>query len=156
VVVVEVEGRRVTGVSASCPRRPPCFSAAIMPRDPTNAQLSAKLSYQSGQTPSFLLKLQRQVAGHAPADEDEPTYIDEEFEHGHGGRPDIPRRPPIPRRPDDEAGSGDEKPDGTGELDEEDGDEERPQIVVLREGKHLSELEVDNEKRKGASLHLRS
>jgi hypothetical protein len=128
-----------------------------MPRELTNAQLSSKLNYRSGQTPSFLLKLQRQVAGYSAADEDEPTYVDSdggEFERGASGRPDIPRRPPVPRRPSDQPGSGDEKSgsraDGTGELDEDDEDEERPQVVVLKEGKHLSQIEVENEKRKGS------
>ena len=55
---------------------------------------------------------------------------DDEFEYDGSGRPPIPRRPAIPERPEDEQGSADE-----------DDQDERPQIVVLREGKHLSERE---------------
>lgn len=72
-------------------------------------------------------------------DEDE----DHEFEYDGSGRPPIPRRPAIPERPDDEAGSADEEED-----------EERPQVIVLREGKHLTEREVENEKRKGTPTPL--
>lgn len=64
---------------------------------------------------------------------------DDEFEYDGSGRPPIPKRPAIPERPDDEPGSADED-----DLDE------KPQIVVLKEGKHLSEREVENEKRRGA------
>ena len=63
---------------------------------------------------------------------------DDEYEYDGSGRPPIPKRPPIPERPDDELGSA-----------EEDNGDDAPQIVVLREGKHLSEREVENEKRKG-------
>ncbi|KAF6759890.1 hypothetical protein DFP72DRAFT_988650 [Ephemerocybe angulata] len=89
----------------------------MAPKEPTRAQLSSKLSYQA-QKPAFLQKLQNRMAG-----------IDEEFEHvGHGREP-IPRRPrpAIPERPADDPGSADE-----------DFDDERPQVVVLKEGKHLS------------------
>lgn len=132
----------------------------MAPRDPTNAQLSSRLNYNSGQTPSFLLKLQARVAGRAPDEDDEddeqPAYADDDaFEAGASGRPPIPRRPPPPRRPRDQPGSGDEDArrageDGAGELDEEDGEDEAPQVVVLREGKHLSKGEAENERRRGA------
>ncbi|TCD64050.1 hypothetical protein EIP91_004599 [Steccherinum ochraceum] len=109
------------------------------PKEPTRAQLSSRLAY-SAQTPAFLLKLQRKVGGHQD-DEDEPQYEDDEFEDDGSGRPPIPRRPAIPTRPDDDPGS----------ADEDDGDE-APQIVVVREGKHLSGREVENEKRKAKGL----
>ena len=75
-------------------------------------------------------------------------YGRDEYEHVNdgSGRPPIPRRPPIPERPADNPGSADED-EGD---DDEDRDGERPQIVVLKEGKHLSEHEVENERRKGA------
>ncbi|KAG1736524.1 hypothetical protein EDB19DRAFT_1910188 [Suillus lakei] len=57
------------------------------------------------------------------------------------GRPPIPVRPAIPERPDDDPGN----------LDEDDVDE-RPQVVVLKEGKHLTEREAENEKRKEKGL----
>jgi hypothetical protein len=121
-------------------------------REPTNAQLSSRLRYDQGDAPAFLSRLRAQVSGHAHHDEDEPSYeYEDEFDGGDGGRPPIPRRPPIPTRPDGEAGSGDER-DGKGTLDEEDAEDEAPQIVVVKEGKHLSEREVENEKRKGVKI----
>lgn len=65
---------------------------------------------------------------------------DDEFEDDGSGRPPIPVRPPIPERPKEDPGSGDEDVD------------EKPQVVVLKEGKHLTEREAENEKRKGESL----
>ena len=47
-------------------------------------------------------------------------------------------RPSIPERPKDNPGS-----------EVEDDDDEKPQVVVLKEGKHLTEREAENEKRKG-------
>lgn len=122
-------------------RLPVSFSLTIMPpRDPTNAQISSRLSY-SQDTPAFLRKLQNRVAGVR----DSPEYEDEysgggEFYDDGSGRPPIPQRPAIPERPEDEPGS----------ADEDDGDE-KPQVVVLREGKHLSAHQAENERRKGAS-----
>lgn len=115
-----------------------------MPKEPTRAQLSSKLGYQS-HTPSFLLKLQRQIGGRVQGRRDDEDYDEDEdegqFEDDGSGRPPIPVRPTIPERPDDEPGS----------ADEDDGDE-KPQVVVLREGKHLTEREVENEKRKAKGL----
>lgn len=77
---------------------------------------------------------------------DESEEEDEEFEYVGNGRAPIPKRPrerpPIPERPDNDPGSADE-----------DGGDEAPQIVVLKEGKHLTAREVENIKRKGAMLH---
>ena len=109
----------------------------MAPREPTRHQLSSRLAY-SAQTPSFLLKLQNQVAGRPTdeEDEDEPQYLDGVDEFGRE------RRPPIPERPEtDEKGSEDE-----------DDVDEKPIVVVLKEGKHLTELEAKNEKRKGTHL----
>ena len=39
-----------------------------------------------------------------------------------------------------------------GQEDEDDGDE-KPQVVVLKEGKHLTEREAENERRKGTDPH---
>jgi hypothetical protein len=104
-------------------------------RDPTNAQLSARLRYAEGAAPAFLARMRAQVAGHAYDGEDDPAYEFEDVE----GREAIPRRPAVPVRPDD----------GEGVLDEDDGEDEAPQVVVLREGKHLSGREAENERRKG-------
>lgn len=120
-----------------------------MSREPTKHQLSSRLSYQQ-HTPAFLRRLQKNYGGRTHGDDDDeeegedgPTYGDDEFEDDGSGRPPIPVRPSIPERPKDNPGSGDE-----------DGDDEKPQVVVLREGKHLTEREVQNEKRKGASVRL--
>ncbi|CDO76987.1 hypothetical protein BN946_scf184298.g14 [Trametes cinnabarina] len=110
-----------------------------MSKEPTRHQLSSRLAYQA-KTPAFLLRLQQQHGG------GRRDYDDDEFEDDGSGRPPIPRRPAIPERPDDDPGSA-------GEDDED----EKPQVVVLKEGKHLTELEVENERRKGmivCRLHL--
>jgi hypothetical protein len=116
-----------------------------MSREPTKHQLSSRLSYQQ-HTPAFLRRLHKNYGGGRRGDdedeEDDPTYGDGEFEDDGSGRPPIPVRPSIPERPKDDPG---------GSEDEDDGDE-KPQVVVLREGKHLTEREAQNEKRKGASL----
>lgn len=104
-------------------------------KEPNRHQLSSRLSY-SQNTPTFLLKLQNRINGVQDDDDDDP-----EFEPDDGsGRPPIPRRPAIPQRPDDDPGSA-----------EEDGDEgdEKPQVVVLRAGKHLTEREAENVRRAG-------
>jgi Domain of unknown function (DUF4604) len=106
----------------------------MAPREPTRAQLSSKLSYQQ-HTPNFLLKLQNRMNG--VPDEEEPED-DGEFEYVGSGRPPIPKRPAIPQRAQDDPGS----------ADEDDGDE-KPQVVVLKAGKHLTEREAENVKRKG-------
>ena len=116
-----------------------------MSREPTKHQLSSRLSYQQ-KTPAFLRRLQKTHGGGRRGDddsdeeEDGPTYGGGEFEDDGSGRPPIPVRPSIPERPKDNPGSEDE-----------DGDDERPQVIVLKEGKHLTEREVQNEKRKGMS-----
>ena len=81
------------------------------------------------------------MAGRPDESEDE----DEEFEYVGNGRAPIPKRPrerpPIPGRPDNDPGSADE-----------DGGDEAPQIVVLKEGKHLTARDVENIKRKGGAF----
>lgn len=109
---------------------------AMAPKEPNRHQLSSKLSY-SQDTPLFLQKLKNRIAGIPDEDEDE----DPEFEDDGSGRPPIPRRPAIPTRPDDDPGS-----------EQEDDADEKPQVVVLREGKHLTEREAENVRRKGQVL----
>jgi len=105
-------------------------------KEPTRAQLSSRLAY-SQSTPLFLQKMKNRVAG-IPDEEDEEE--EEEWENlGGDGRVPIPRRPKEPEADEDEDAP---------ERDEE--GEEKPQIVVLREGKHLSEDQV----RRGTSLIL--
>lgn len=71
--------------------------------------------------------------------DDEEEY-DEEFEHTGNGREPVPRRPrpPIPERPEGNVGSEDE-----------DLGDEKPQVVVLKEGKHLTERAAENIRRAG-------
>ncbi|KAI9454749.1 hypothetical protein BJY52DRAFT_1099774, partial [Lactarius psammicola] len=109
----------------------------MAPKEPTKHQLSSRLSY-SQRTPAFLRKLQNQVSG---IPDDDSGDENQEFEDDGSGRPPIPRRPAIPERPADDPGSG-----------EDDVDDEAPQVVVLKEGKHLSAREVQNEKRKAKGL----
>ncbi|RDB26100.1 hypothetical protein Hypma_006407 [Hypsizygus marmoreus] len=107
----------------------------MAPKEPNRHQLSSKLSYNQ-KTPAFLQKFQNRMAG--VPDEDE---LDDEFEDDGSGRPPIPRRPAIPERPDDDPGSADE-----------DHGDEKPQVVVLKEGKHLTEREAENVRRKEKGL----
>jgi hypothetical protein len=109
----------------------------MAPKEPTKHQLSSRLTY-SQNTPAFLRKLQSQISG---IPDDDSGDENQEFEDDGSGRPPIPRRPAIPERPADNPGSGDE-----------DAGDEAPQVVVLKEGKHLSEREVQNEKRKAKGL----
>ncbi|KAJ7109917.1 hypothetical protein C8R44DRAFT_883940 [Mycena epipterygia] len=112
----------------------------MAPKEPTRQQISSRLQY-SQNTPRFLQKLQNRIAG-IPDEEEEEEEYDAEFERDDGsGRPPIPRRPAIPERPDDDPGS----------ADEDDGDE-KPQVVVLREGKHLTEREAENVRRQERGL----
>nr|GAT48468.1 predicted protein [Mycena chlorophos] len=123
----------------------------MAPKEPTRAQISSRLSY-SATTPRFLQKLQNRIAGVPDADSDNEDdsqyrYDRDEFETiDNSGRPPIPRRPererpPIPERPADDPGS----------ADEDDADE-KPQVVVLKEGKHLTEREAENVRRKEKGL----
>ncbi|KAF8879300.1 hypothetical protein CPB84DRAFT_1793375 [Gymnopilus junonius] len=107
----------------------------MAPREPTRAQLSSKLAYQSHK-PNFLLKLQNRMNG-IPDEEEEGE--EGEFEYVGNGREPIPRRPrpPVPERPADDPGS----------ADEEDLGDEKPQVVVLKEGKHLTEWEAESIRR---------
>ncbi|KAI0703776.1 hypothetical protein BC835DRAFT_1410505 [Cytidiella melzeri] len=107
-------------------------------KDPTRAQLSSRLQYHA-RVPAFLQKMQNRVAG--VTNEDEEEEEEDGYEYDGSGRPPIPKRPAIPKRPEDDPGSA-----------EEDDEKDLPQIVVLKEGKHLSEREVENEKRKARGL----
>lgn len=113
----------------------------MAPKEPTRHQLSSRLAY-SQDTPRFLQRLKNKMAGQSNDDGD----VDDDFDEwqAESGRPPIPRRPTPPERPDGNAGSADEG-----------SEDEKPQIVVLKEGKHMSELEVENEKRKGILGYLR-
>lgn len=122
----------------------------MAPKEPTRAQLSSRLSY-SQHTPTFLRRLQNKYSGNYDHD-DEGEEEEEEGQYGGNhefedfdrgsGRPPIPRRPAIPERPPEDPGSADE-----------DDEDEKPQVIVLKEGKHLTEHEAENIRRKGQSKH---
>lgn len=114
---------------------PTLYIASMSGKEPTRHQLSSRLQYNAN-TPAFLQRMQNRVTGGGNNDDE-----DDEYDYDGSGRPPIPKRPAIPERPEGDIGSG-------GEDDED----ESPQIVVLKEGKHLSEREVENEKRKGTYL----
>lgn len=118
----------------------------MAPREPTRAQLSSKLAYQAN-VPAFLQKLQNKMNGipDDDADDEDAESYDPEFEHVGGGRAPIPRRPAIPERPADDPGSAN---------DDDDFADEKPQVVVLKEGKHLTEREAENIRRKGGFVVL--
>ncbi|KAF8333862.1 hypothetical protein F5887DRAFT_652760 [Amanita rubescens] len=121
----------------------------MAPKEPTRAQLSSRLTY-SQHTPAFLRRLQNKYSGNRSyndgdeEDEEQGRYRDdpefEDYDRG-SGRPPIPCRPSIPERPPDDPGSADE-----------DDEDEKPQIVVLKEGKHLTEREAENIRRKAKGL----
>ena len=114
----------------------------MAPKELTRHQLSSRLAYQQ-HTPAFLLRLQGKASGRTDEEEDDEFYEWQES----SGRPPIPRRPTPPERPEDDPGSADE-----------DDQDEKPQVVVLREGKHLTAEEAErfaeNERRKGALRQL--
>ncbi|EGO24876.1 hypothetical protein SERLADRAFT_468799, partial [Serpula lacrymans var. lacrymans S7.9] len=89
----------------------------MAPKEPTKHQLSSRLHYEQN-TPAFLQKLQRRIAGDVDEDDEDEYYDD------GSGRPPIPQRPTIPERPDDDPGSangdeGDEKPQIVREAENE-------------------------------------
>ncbi|KIM57418.1 hypothetical protein SCLCIDRAFT_1219470 [Scleroderma citrinum Foug A] len=109
----------------------------MAPKELTRHQLSGRLQYES-RTPAFLHKLKNKIQGGPVEDEDEPQYYDD-----GSGRPPIPLRPAIPDRPKDDRGSA-----------SEDDADELPQVIVLKEGKHLTAREAENERRKAKGLPL--
>jgi hypothetical protein len=114
----------------------------------TDAQLRRGLQYQSGAQPAFLRALQARISGKP----DPSSYGGDEDEDGGGGgewEQLDENRPAIPKRP-----AADPEHDGRNRANEDDDDvdeagDEAPTVVVLRKGKHLTQEEVKNEKRKG-------
>lgn len=121
-----------------------------MPPKTTNAQYKNKLAYNSGTQPAFLRALQARLSGKPDPTLRNRNGDDDDEDAGDWEQLDS-NRPAIPRRPDDasqSAGAGNSKHD----EDEEDFDDERPTVVVLKEGKHLTAFEVTNEKRRCTQL----
>ncbi|KAH8926204.1 hypothetical protein BT69DRAFT_1020537 [Atractiella rhizophila] len=113
------------------------------------------------QKPKFLQNAVAALRGSRRDYDDEEEYYDEDDQSGREReeRPEFevldPSRPAIPTRPDDDPyrdeDEEDRRPRGKRKAgsDEEDEDE-MPQIVVLKEGKHLTKEEVMAEKSQGA------
>ncbi|RSH81269.1 uncharacterized protein EHS24_008709 [Apiotrichum porosum] len=123
---------------------------AAMPREPTRNQVSNGLQYVA-QKPAFL-----QQFGFGGGRRDDS---DDEDDEGQGsssrrGR-DLPSRPKDGKWAggSDDEGANDEK-DGRirDEWDEMYGGDDGPQVVVLKEGRHLSADELARERRKAAGL----
>ncbi|KAI5119114.1 hypothetical protein M0805_007861 [Coniferiporia weirii] len=112
----------------------------MAPKEPTRYQVSSRLAY-SQSTPDFLQRLKNRVAGVSDDGGNNDEYDEFDEWQSKSGRPPIPRRPSPPQRPEDDPGSADE-----------DALDEKPQVVVLKEGKHMTAREAENEKRKAKGL----
>ena len=134
-----------------------------MPRDPTKAQISNGLSYNA-QTPKFLQNFGKPIPARSPPPEHHPSYDPAlHSSNARRAREDLPERPSEGKwagGSDDEGeggagGKGGKKRRGGGDSDDEWGEvyggggEDGPQVVVLKEGRHLSEGEVRKERRRG-------
>jgi hypothetical protein len=139
-------------------------NAAIMPpKDPTKHQLSARLQFQS-HTPAFLRAFQNRVSGRRDEDEDAPQIEGDYGDYGGGedAVDEFGRSVSRPARLDEfgreirRAGSAERekeaKMDQIRRREMEGEEDEKPVVVVLKEGKHLTEFEAENEKRKGLFL----
>jgi hypothetical protein len=117
-------------------------------KDPTRAQLSSRLQYQAN-VPAFLRRYQNQIAGRAntPSDDEEEWVEGAVDEFGREIRRPSPKLKSAPALLD--APEQDDRQSDDGELDDE-----APQVVVIREGKHLTGEEAENERRKKKGLPL--
>jgi hypothetical protein len=138
------------------------------PKEISRHQLSNRLQFQ-GQTPAFLKAFRARLSGRRVDDDDEdaPQYANGE-EYGFGGDDgeeldefgrERRREEPLTdefgreiRREDGGSGTGGRMRGRNGADSEEEG-EEKPTVVVLKEGKHLTERQAENERRKGA-VHI--
>jgi Domain of unknown function (DUF4604) len=128
-------------------------------------QLSHRLQFQS-HTPNFLRAFQAKVSGFrtgGPGDDDEdgPQYANGDEFGAEGGEDEFGRAVhnepavdefgrEIRRETSTEPKGGSTVKGGImGRGGDEDDEDEMPQVVVLKEGKHLSAREVENERRAG-------
>ena len=116
-----------------------------MPRDPTRNQISNGLTYVAN-TPSFLQNFGKRPPTPPPADR---------FAQGSSSRQG---REPLPERPSDGkwARGSDDEGDGKGQESDDEwgeiyggGGDDGPQVVVLKEGRHLTAEDVKRERRIG-------
>lgn len=97
------------------------------------------LTYTPAKTPSFLKAFQAQLAGAPPPGSKDPYSASD----GRAALPGREGRQTSEEREEQERLEGDEF--GWGE-----GGDDAPQVVVLKEGKHLTLEEMEDERRKGA------
>ncbi len=136
------------------------------PKEPTKHQLSARLQFQS-QTPAFLRAFQNRISGRRDDEDEDAPQIEREYDDSGRGEDDVDesgrslgldefgrevRRDGSAERETRAKREEMKKRGVRGEELEEDGDE-KPVVVVLKEGKHLTEFEAENERRKGMSLY---
>jgi hypothetical protein len=135
------------------------------PKEPTKHQLSARLQFQS-QTPAFLRAFQNRISGRRDdEDEDAPQIEGEYDDSGRGQEDDVDEfgrsvdRPRLDEfgREVRRAGSAEREMNAKREAirkrEMEEEEDEKPLVVVLKEGKHLTEFEAENERRKGMNLY---
>lgn len=113
-----------------------------MSRGFTKQQISAGITYEDN-IPPFLRRMYAKQAGGSTRDDEDEDWDEWQASSGRPAiprRPTPPERPAIPERPDDDPGSADE-----------DDEDEKPQVVVLKEGKHMTARDAENERRRGTS-----
>ena len=130
------------------------------PKEPTKHQLSARLQFQS-QTPAFLRAFQNRISGRRDdEDEDAPQVEGEYYDSGKGegavdefgrsvDRPLLDEFGREVRRAGSAERETNAKREETRRREMEEEEDEKPVVVVLKEGKHLTEFEAENERRKG-------
>ena len=143
-------------------------AANMPPKEPTKHQLSARLQFQS-RTPAFLRAFQNRVSGVRRGDEDEDApQIEGEYGDGDDdgggdenavdefgrsvGRPMLDEFGREVRRAGSAERDKEAKREQIKRREMEEEEDEKPVVVVLREGKHLTEFEAENERRKGMYL----
>lgn len=136
------------------------------PKEPTKHQLSARLQFQS-HTPAFLRAFQNRISGRREDEDEDAPQIEGESYGSGGGEDDVDEfgrslgRPQLDEfgREVRRAGSAERETMAKKEemkkrgMEEEEEEDEKPVVVVLKEGKHLTEFEAENERRKGMNLY---
>ena len=138
-------------------------TAVMPPKEPTKHQLSARLQFQA-QTPAFLRAFQNRMTGRRDdSDEDAPQIEGGPGDGGRGededavdefgrsvGRPVLDEFGREVRRAGSAEREREAKKEQMRRREMEEEEDEKPVVVVLKEGKHLSEFEAENERRKGS------
>ena len=134
-------------------------------KEPTKHQLSARLQFQS-HTPAFLRDFQNRISGRRDDEDEDAPQIEREYDGSGRGEDDVDEFGRSLDRPRLDEYGREVRRDGSAEretkakreemkkrkmeLEEED---EKPVVVVLKEGKHLTEFEAENEKRKSINQY---